>query len=428
VRVGLRVAGQASKRGLIPRLPTPEALAADIEAWLRGEPADTIRRVRRVGVDGEGVGLRLAIHPAAPEVSIVLEPFGRVSVSAATADAGPGYHTYVCQLVKRMGADASIAWGDDDAVPIADDTGYFSSGQRQDVERRLLIWLHDRLTDAAGRRTRGEPGIQLGDFHGHRFSFDGAVATWLGPRDDAWLASALADPRVAADVWPWAADAMDARYLLNRALSLIWTEVRWRPPATPEERDLLDEVLRLLRRAFPLEPGLSYPWPEWQELLVLAGGPDPMSERIGSEAARSAPGPRIGYRREPVEAVHDGWTLSVAGSFAERRTDDEWWAGEGGRSITLAATPTGLDDGRAMPAKAFLERVASHLGADTLHHEDGPVIGRAKLTVDDSSGIESAVLEGYSAVQGSGAAIRVEIHDPDDWGWALDMWRSLRPV
>jgi len=423
------VVGQASKRGLIPRLPTPEALAAEIEAWLPGEPADTIRSIRRVGVEGEGVGLRLAIHPAAEDVAINLAPAGVVSVSAATADAGPGYHTYICQLVKRLGAEASIAWGAVEAPgAIDDDTGYFESGQRADVERRLLLWLHARLNDVAARRARGESGLQLGDFRGNRFGHDSAVATWLGPRDDAWLAAALADPRIAADVWPWTFDAMDARYLLNRALVLMWAEVRWRPPATPAERETLDETLRLLRRSFPLDPTLPYPWPEWQELLVLAGTPDAMSERIGAEAARAAPGVRIGYRREPVEAIHGGWVLSVPGSFAERRTDDEWWGGEAGRSITLAATATGLDDGRPMPAKTFLERVAGHLGTDTLHHEDGALIGKARLGVDDSSGIETAVLEGYSAVLGSGAAIRVEIHDPDDWEWALDMWRSLRPV
>ena len=87
-----------------------------------------------------------------------------------------------------------------------------------------------------------------------------------------------------------------------------------------------------------------------------------------------------------------------------------------------------LIDGRPMSARTFLDRVPGHLGSDVLSHEDGPVLGRARLTVDGASGIEVAVLEGYSAVSGSGAAIRIEIHDPDDWEWALEMWRSLRPA
>jgi hypothetical protein len=54
-------------------------------------------------------------------------------------------------------------------------------------------------------------------------------------------------------------------------------------------------------------------------------------------------------------------------------------------------------------------------------------VGRARLTTDPSSGLEVGVLDGFSAVTGSGAAIRIEFEDPADWHWALDMWRSLAP-
>jgi hypothetical protein len=53
-------------------------------------------------------------------------------------------------------------------------------------------------------------------------------------------------------------------------------------------------------------------------------------------------------------------------------------------------------------------------------------MGRARITTDASSGVEVGVVEGYSAVVGSGAAIRIVFDDPSDWEWAIDMWRSLR--
>jgi hypothetical protein len=81
-----------------------------------------------------------------------------------------------------------------------------------------------------------------------------------------------------------------------------------------------------------------------------------------------------------------------------------------------------------MEAETFLYRVAAHLGKEVLHHRDGEVVGRAKLAIDPTSVVEVAVLEGYAAVRGSGAAIRIVIHDAADWEWALDMWRSLRPA
>jgi len=43
------------------------------------------------------------------------------------------------------------------------------------------------------------------------------------------------------------------------------------------------------------------------------------------------------------------------------------------------------------------------------------------------SGVAVGVLDGYSAVNGSGAAIRIVFDDPNDWQWALDLWRSLAP-
>jgi hypothetical protein len=426
--VVLRLVGQASKRGLVPRLPTTEALLTDIEAWLAAEAADTAGPSRRTGDGTEEPGLVVLLHPAASDVEFAVAEGGRVTFGATTAEVGPGYHTYVCELVRRLGTDLSIAWEPTDpAAGTGDQTGYFDSGKRADAESVLLGWLHDALQAASAARARGGNGLHLVPFGDHRFVFEGAIATALGPRDDPWLKAAIDDPRVAIDVWPWTSDARDARYLLNRALVQMWSEVRWRAPATQSERTTIDEVLRLLRKAFPLDPELPYPWREWKELLDFGGTSDPMYDRIAKEAERAGEGLLIGYRRDPVVAVHGGWALEIPGSFAERRSPEEWWAGEGGRSITLAAVSTGTDTG-PMTAEAFLDQVSGNLGGGALTHRDGQVVGKARLAVDDGSEVGLAILDAYSAVRGSGAAIRIEIHDPADWEWALGMWRSLRPA
>ena len=81
-----------------------------------------------------------------------------------------------------------------------------------------------------------------------------------------------------------------------------------------------------------------------------------------------------------------------------------------------------------MAPEEFLAQVAGGLGGGALQHRQGPVVGAARLTTDTSSGIEVAVLEGYSAVVGSGAAIRIVFENPADWNWALDTWRGLGPA
>ena len=219
------------------------------------------------------------------------------------------------------------------------------------------------------------------------------------------------------------------RYLLNRALCLMWTEVRWRPAVEPAEQKLLDEVARLLWQAFPFDPSLAYPWREWNELLQIRGIEDPAAVRLVEERSATMPDdrPLIGYRRAPVTVVHEGWALEVPGSFAERRTAEEWWGGDGGRSITLAAVETGTDSGPMSP-EAFLQQVAGDLGSEGLTHEAGNVIGRARLGADASSGVEVGVVDGYSATWGRGAAVRIMFGDPADWQWALDTWRALTPA
>jgi len=275
---------------------------------------------------------------------------------------------------------------------------------------------------------RGQRGVPLGMPVGTHVTTEDAIATVLGPRDESWLESAIADPRVALDITPWWADATDARYLLNRALTLMWLEVRWRAPAMEGEADLFDEIHRLLSRAYPTDPDLPYPWHAWAELASLRGVADPMARQAAARAARAPiPDPPIGYRRDTVRISHEGWSLEVPGSYAERRTADEWWGGGAGRSITLAATTTGTHAGEPMSAQAFIDQFAIDLGPDAIAHRAGEVLGRARLMTEASSGVEVGILEGFSAVTGSGAAIRIQFDDPGDWQWALDTWRSLAP-
>ena len=117
----------------------------------------------------------------------------------------------------------------------------------------------------------------------------------------------------------------------------------------------------------------------------------------------------------------------MPGSFGERRTTEEWWGGEGGRNVTLAGVETGTERG-PMTADAFLDQVSGDLGMHAIEHVAGPLKSRARLTADGSSGVDVGVLDGYAAITGRGAAIRVEFADPADYEWALATWRDLAPA
>lgn len=450
--LAIALVGQASKRGLIPRVPVPGAFLEEAEAWIRGEHAELLRSavVTVAAGSDERRGpseLRLSLHPAARDVVLVVEERGGVTARAVTTAVGPGYHTFVGRLFERLGEELGIAWqrpGSGSAqspgrkpgagpAPAgadgsSDPTGFVASGDRRDAERGHLGWLGAELVRARQSRRSGLSTIHLGTPPGIRFSVEGAIATPMGTRDDDWLERAVGDPRVAIDVWPWFTDAVDAPNRLARALCLMWTEIRWRRPVDAAERAPLDEALRLLRRAYAMDPSLAFPWREWLELVDLVGARDPMEALLRERAATVDPAaPLVGYRRRPVTVIHEGWSLTVPGAYAERRSAEEWWGGEGGRSVTLAGVRTGAN-GQPMPAEAFLSQVAGHLGPDALEHRTGEVLGRARIDAADSGGISLGVVEGYAATSGRGAAIRVEFDDPADWQWALEQWKALRPA
>jgi len=451
--ITIRAIGQAGRRGATRRVPNATTMLGALDEWLPGATGNALLG-HVLGARQPDGSIEISLHPAARPIRIEATDLGQVAVTAMTVPVGPGYHTYVTSLLDRMGDELGIAWAKlatpapgaagrvaaaapgatAEAPASIDPTGAFGSGDRHDAERGHLGWLRSALTAVRDARRQRATGLHLATPPGVRFTFEGAVATVLGPRDDAWLERALRDPRVAADVWPWVADAMDARYLLGRALSTLWLEVRWRPPAGADEIQLVDDVLATLRRAYPLEPGLAWPWPEWRELFQLRGQADPATRALLDRGAGHLVGgaaadgpPPIGYRRKPVTIVHEGWALDVPGTFSSRWTAEEWTGGEAGRSITLAGTET-AEGGHPMTADRFLQQVAGHLGREAIEHDDGVVRGRARLASDPSSGVEVATVEGFSAVRGRGAAIRIEIDDPQDWKWALDTWRGLRPA
>lgn len=418
--LGVSLGGLAQKRGLIPRVPDGERLLADAAVWLTGEYPDAVRSTHQHTTAAGETALSVDLHPAAPHLVVTANDDGRVSAAGETGVAGPGYHRFVGRVLERLGAELAIEWTDGD--------GATAFADRQTAERLYLGWLGPQLASARARVRRGERGVSLGMPGGLKVTTDAALATVLGPRDEAWLDAAIGDPRVALNVTPWWADATDGLYLLGRALVLMWLHVRWRTPAMEGEADLFDEIHRLLSRAYPFDPDLDFPWHAWAELTSLRGIADPVARQAANRATTTPePDPPIGYRRDPVVISHEGWALEIPGSFAERRSAEEWWGGGTGRNITLAATATGHPDGTAMTAHEFIEQFAVELGPDAMTHRSGPVLGRARLMTDASSGLEVGILEGYAAVTGSGAAIRIEFDDPADWQWALDMWRALAP-
>ena len=344
--LGLFVVGEAAKRGLVPRLPSGQRLMADAGAWLTSDGHDLVRSVRLAPDGGGAASLFVDVHPAAFPVRLHATVDGAVDAMAVTSAVGPGYHTYVGRLVQRLGTATEVAWANPEGGAGTTGTTRFVTGSdRATIEREMLLWLQATLKSIREERGRGETGIQLSLPMRTRFTFDGAVATPLGPRDDAWLAAAIERPQMAVDVWPWWSDAVDSRSILGRALCLMWTEIRWRPPG-PDELGAIDEVLELLRRAYTLDPSLDYPWPEWAELMAYRGHENALAATVRDRAV-GVDRPPIGYRRRPVRIRHEGWSLTVP---ARSRPVTPTSGGAGSRSVRSPWLPRRPDRCRRMPS------------------------------------------------------------------------------
>ena len=426
-----RVVGQASRRGLIPRVPTADRLLADVEAWLTVGYPDLVRSTRRSTPAEEEARLDVSLHPAARDLVLTATDAGRVTAEADTVAVGPGYHRLIGRVLERMEDDQSISWGrvDPDRPDEPDADAVATFGDRAATERAYLGWLGRLLVDTRAARAAGGGPIHVGTPDGVRFTFEGAIATALGPRDDAWLERAVTDTRVAIDITPWWADATDGQSLLNRALCLMWFDVRWRPPALKPEGLVLDEVHRLLSRAYPLDPSLPYPWRAWAEVVGLAQ--HRRSDGPPGRRSRDARTPCRPRDRLPAGAGHD--QPRGLGARRSRGRSPRSGPPRSGGAVAPAGRSRSRRCRRARhpvrwPAHAFIEQFAGEMGPDAIDHRAGGVIGRATLSSDASSGVEIGILEGYSAVVGSGAAIRIEFDDPADWQWAIDIWKSLAPA
>ena len=213
-----RVVGQASRRGMILRVPSGDSLLGSVEAWLLAEYGEMVRSTMRRTLEGGDAELSVALHPAAPDLLVSAGDTGRVVATAETETVGPGYHRFIGRLLERMGLDLSISWDRSVAEPTPEDPGT-TFADRTVTERGYLGWLGQTLVGARASRAARGVQLQVGVPGDTRYTFDGAIATVLGPRDDAWLEAAVADTRIATDITPWWADATGGQTLLNRALT-----------------------------------------------------------------------------------------------------------------------------------------------------------------------------------------------------------------
>jgi hypothetical protein len=418
--------------------PAPQALLKRVEKWAVAHAGDPLT-AWHLGKGHEGrSALFLKLHPAAEAVEVAALGRGRLLVSAKTSSAGPGYHAYLCDLLKRLGKALRVTW-DPPEEEGDEGTRYFHAGDRAALEGELLRWLADMAVMVRENMSKGGGWYSVSMPLGHHYQSDDQVVTPLGFRDAAWFAAVADDPRAGIDIFPWWEEGQGAHYLLNRALCLMWAEVRWRPPINDDEIALYESVINLLRQAHALDPSQDYPWREWHEMnrhFAACGGEQmepTLAAQVARRAARVRKKPLVGYRRRPVKVdLPERWAVTIPGSFAEEWEDNHatWSAWDSVCSLWVTTYTFLNKDGTPLTAEETLAQSRDRAG-ERFDYQGGKVIGRAFLdhvTKDEEDEGEASYwrLCGRSASAGHLAGFTICFTDPAYRQWALDTWHTIQ--
>lgn len=410
--------------GLLLRGTARSAISIErVQGWLRSVAASELRTSTSCEEDRLPT-LIVDLHPGAENLRFVFPQDQQITVSAQTSSGGPGYHIYVCALLKKMEAELSVRW-EPSPDGEGDETGYFESNDRNEVYESMQSWLRQVCEGIVEMADQGYTGIALSmPLNGVTFRSHQLLVTQMGPRSREWVESIARGADTGRDFFPWWNEERDGRYFLNRALCLMWTEVRWRLPLLDYETDLLQEVRRNLESAYSLDRSLEYPWREWTEIVGYLGEEGrgmavPQCFDLGTCETSLL----IGYRRAIVRvSLVAGWTIEVPGCFADRWEDDTWCGWDQNMTVWFTAFRK-QREGVQIAAIDLIREFATNSDDEYSLAAEG-VAGKAGIQWFGED--ECWKLNARTAANGVFCQCSIYFVNPNDREQALEIWRSLR--
>lgn len=403
----------------------PNEVLRELERWVLEECSE-LAPITRLGFIDEKPCLFSLFHPAAEEVEITLPDPSHVTVSANTSTVGPGYHIFLCDLIHRWTNEFSIQWARvdaDDDTTFGDETDYFFSGESPRVYEEMERWLR-ALTGGFfdGTLESDAKDIALCMPMNVRFEGSALAITQLGPRDKDWLYGISQGSIDSCEFFSWYEVGLTAEYYLGRALVQMWSDVRWRKPATDSESRLLRSVLTSLETSYRMKPGLHFPWNDWKELLDL------MEDEVPGfvKAKASSPG-RIGYRRMKVKTCLPGnWWVETEGSFSSFESDADCALSslDPPREIWFTAYSLSAEN----PKEKFSQMRDDALKENhELVHEDKSYISVADISQNTESKDSYYLLRSCNVGILCRSVCTLVFKQPADREWAMRVWKSLKP-
>ncbi len=398
---------------------SPEVALHNIKVWIENNYID-LRPETRIGFIDSYPTLFCLLHPAAEEVELSLIDLGHLQASANTSTVGPGYHIFLCSLLKRLAISFGASWQEEDEEEYSDETGYFTSGEEHRVFDAMTAWLSTLAEYVLREASKSSSAIAL-SLHMHEvFESDSPAMTPMGPRDSHWFEKTATDGSQGRDFFAWWNPGLNAEYFLNRALVQMWAQVRWRRPSNPSETAVLRYVAESLDVAYKLDPKLNFPWAEWAEILGYLDTSDPLvTSRVNGKSA-------IGYRRRDVQvSMPGGWWITVPVTFSEFRADEDhnYYAFDPPKEVWFTSYRFTDENGEAFKT-ARTEILSSE--PELLYESDG-YVSRAEITDKQQNGEKYYLLQSSNVTVGQRSVCTIVFTRPEERDWAIQVWKSIKP-
>jgi hypothetical protein len=426
--VDMVIEGRYGPKGFFARPARPDEFLASVGQFIESTCPGMVMGSGG-GPDGKGSHvLAVALHPAEQPAEFRVPKAGTIVCDARTSNAGPGYHQFLCELLDRMSPALQIEW-DRAKAASGDETGYFAHRDRARLEQAMLAFLQALAKQVSSQMGDDVASMSIGLGVEHQYDTGNRAATAMGPRTAEWFRAVARDPRPGVSHFAWWQPGLGAQYHLGRALTLMWTEVRWRAPDGEAEVKLDHHVLTALESAHRLDPALPYPWREWNELATLARHESPLNAEVARRAAADDQGELIGYRRKDVTVMlQGGWHFKIPGSFAEEADESGTWSGgDETRSINFSTITVERRDGRPAPPEEMLQTSLSESGSliERYEHRGERVVGKASLADIGTPEEPMLQLSGMTAIPNTVAIMTITFERKEDCDWAVETWRSI---
>lgn len=421
---------------LIGKLPAPTKLEDwfnSVWEWMSAEfPGMATGAGLGQGPFDEHPRVHVRFHPAADPMKIWFTDDTTINLVADTASVGPGYQLFLCELVWALSKKFELNWARESADGEHKNSCFFT-GDPDEVYAEMFAWLGSMAASAAAMSGNGTFNLSMSP--SYQFFSKHPLITPMGPRSKEWIQEVSKNPAAGADVFPWLEPGITPQFLLNRALTHMWTDVHWCKPIADGDENLMHTVVSLLRESCKLDPSLNYPWREWAEMLDYLKINDELTDVVKKHAASSPERELIGYRRGAVRANLDqGWSVLVPGDFSESATFDPatlnhtWQFSSEDIVIWFTTYPTyGDSAGNIMPVEEAvleLDELQSNIGSLVEEDTRGKIWRRTFVTGDPAKG-QAWRFSSIFLVPGRLALSHIFSDKKEDMEFALNFFRSV---